>query len=252
MGSLKIFASYSEILFWNIWDVWPVWWGKLRTSLELTAKYIGNTSNNSRAFSLFSYLSTQLKMVNNTERVGRESLASRDLGAGDLLLVAPPVVLGPGRQEVAVCLGCLQAVPGLAPCSSCSWPVCSSLCSSSPHHSQVWHISPPLITGPLLPGVPATQGCRRKMQNKKFHRKNNCFGFYNSIKAVDERSQKQWNLTQYNLWWKWWKCHKVYQKNQKRSWRKRHKRSNCLFKEKFNSVRIRMSSCVWSSFKSAA
>merc|ERR1711936_1219197 len=67
---------------------------------------------------------------------GRESLASRDLGAGDLLLVAPPVVLGPGRQEVAVCLGCLQAVPGLAPCSSCSWPVCSSSCSSSPHHSQ--------------------------------------------------------------------------------------------------------------------
>ena len=87
------------------------------------------------------------------------------------------------------------------------------------------------------------------MQNRKFHRKNYCFGFCNSIKAADERSQNQWNFRKYNLWWK---CHKIYQKDQNRSWRKGNKRSSRLFKETFYPFRIRMSGCLWSFFQAGA
>ena len=91
-----------------------------------------------------------------------------------------------------------------------------------------------------------TESRGRKMPNKKFHGKNYCFGFCDSIKAADERSQNQWNFRKYNLWWK---CHKIYQKDQNRSWRKGNKRSSRLFKETFYSVGIRVSGCLWSYFK---
>ena len=107
--------------------------------------------------------------------------------------------------------------------------------------SQNWNFNWILFTG-----VRTIESLRREMQNRKFHGKNYCFGFCNSIKAADERSQNQRNFRKYNLWWK---CHKIYQKDKKRSWRKGNKRNPGLFKETFYSVRIRMPRCLRGFFK---
>lgn len=63
-------------------------------------------------------------------------VTSRDVQAGELLLVETPIALGPGATSHLLCLGCHQSITGVdfPRCPSCWWPLCSSACASSSLH----------------------------------------------------------------------------------------------------------------------
>ncbi|XP_037932596.1 SET domain-containing protein SmydA-8-like [Teleopsis dalmanni] len=63
--------------------------------------------------------------------VGRYLVASRELKAGELLLIEEPLAIGPCVSSDAVCLGCYKPVKlnGVQyRCTSCCWPLCSVKC----------------------------------------------------------------------------------------------------------------------------
>ena len=80
--------------------------------------------------------------MKQTEESGRFLVATRDIKKvrhamnlhlphavsmvqDSVVMVEEGVVVGPlYSRTVPVCLECLKAGPGLAPCSRCGWPVC--------------------------------------------------------------------------------------------------------------------------------
>ena len=88
-----------------------------------------------------------------------ELIAQCDFEPGDVILMLPSLVAGPGRDKAPVCLGCLKAngqvkyIPNpesffgfdtqtvtLSECSACSWPICSKECQESESHKTECHV----------------------------------------------------------------------------------------------------------------
>jgi len=61
--------------------------------------------------------------------------AIRDLRAGEVVVVASPLCVGPRLDKpTPCCLGCHKAQVKLIPCPQCGLPVCSTKCAGSSHH----------------------------------------------------------------------------------------------------------------------
>ncbi|KAG8331004.1 hypothetical protein J6590_050391 [Homalodisca vitripennis] len=72
--------------------------------------------------------------IKRNEKVGRFVVASRDLKAGDEVLMEYPFVVGPKSGSPPVCLGCYCPTDGSVVCSACGWPVCGEECATLEPH----------------------------------------------------------------------------------------------------------------------
>jgi len=63
-------------------------------------------------------------------------IATRDLKPLDLILSDTPVVVGPSRQRLLVCVECLKVVDGSTRCKDCNFPLCRDEC---PSENGKWH-----------------------------------------------------------------------------------------------------------------
>lgn len=80
----------------------------------------------------------QFKIEQNNE-LGRYGVASRNLQAGDIVLVELPFAVGPKSVHPTVCLGCNAYVDGTVKgprCPKCSWPLCGSCVDSVLHKPE--------------------------------------------------------------------------------------------------------------------
>lgn len=70
------------------------------------------------------------EIAENAE-LGRHLLAKRDINAGDLLILEPPLVWGPAlHSDQRLCVGCGQACTSRdTRCGKCQWPACSTTCA---------------------------------------------------------------------------------------------------------------------------
>ncbi|KAF7265712.1 SET domain-containing protein SmydA-8-like [Rhynchophorus ferrugineus] len=66
--------------------------------------------------------------IETSDTVGRYSVASRDLKAGEIIFAETPFAYGPKSDTHCLCLGCHNPVDCTYLCSKCSWPVCSPEC----------------------------------------------------------------------------------------------------------------------------
>ncbi|XP_076045902.1 uncharacterized protein LOC143028136 [Oratosquilla oratoria] len=72
--------------------------------------------------------------VEENSDLGRYMVASRNIKAGEVVLIEDPIVIGPKQITEPVCLGCYKRVDGSYTCSKCSWPLCGIECEQSPDH----------------------------------------------------------------------------------------------------------------------
>ncbi len=67
-------------------------------------------------------------IIKQNKVFGRYIIAARDLDAGTIVLSESPLVVGPKRITLPVCLGCHKNVDCSVRCTRCGWPVCGQLC----------------------------------------------------------------------------------------------------------------------------
>ena len=77
------------------------------------------------------------KIVTTPEK-GRCVIATRDIQPMELIISDTPVVVGPSRQRLLVCVECLQVVDGSVRCADCGLPLCSQDCAKT--SSRQWHL----------------------------------------------------------------------------------------------------------------
>jgi len=79
------------------------------------------------------------KVVYAAEEHGRSIVAARDVKAGEVLIKATPLAVGPRMHNPTPsplpCLGCYKVTRQLLKCNQCQLPVCSQRCSESKNHS---------------------------------------------------------------------------------------------------------------------
>ncbi|XP_056644380.1 uncharacterized protein LOC130450172 isoform X2 [Diorhabda sublineata] len=70
------------------------------------------------------------------ETSGKYLRSTKDLHSGDVIFQETPLIWGPNRSTVPVCLGCGKEINenNSRPCSKCGWPMCSDLCEKAPGH----------------------------------------------------------------------------------------------------------------------
>ena len=74
--------------------------------------------------------------VQNSPKIGRFLVATRDLEPGDLVLVERPLTVGNLHETPPICLVCWQLVDGSFHCEKCDLPMCGSQCSLDPQHAD--------------------------------------------------------------------------------------------------------------------
>ncbi|XP_050347758.1 uncharacterized protein LOC126771738 isoform X2 [Nymphalis io] len=68
--------------------------------------------------------------IKHSDAMGRYVVATRDIKAGEVIIEAPALVVGPCSGCGLICLGCYRELDetNLTKCVGCKWPVCSSSC----------------------------------------------------------------------------------------------------------------------------
>ncbi|XP_061719422.1 SET domain-containing protein SmydA-8 [Cydia pomonella] len=68
--------------------------------------------------------------VKHSDVMGRYLVARRDIRAGEIILEAPALAVGPCAGCPIVCLGCYRELHDVAlyKCDGCKWPLCSKTC----------------------------------------------------------------------------------------------------------------------------
>jgi hypothetical protein len=70
-------------------------------------------------------------VVKTDDKIGRYITASRDIGAGEVIITEEALVTGPSGEPSPhkICLGCYKVITGEpVDCSICKWPMCSEKC----------------------------------------------------------------------------------------------------------------------------
>lgn len=74
-------------------------------------------------------------VIKKNDKEGRFLVATRYIGAGEVIMKQPPLVLGPKMVSQPLCLGCHKIlVKNRYDCEKCKWPLCSKGCTESPLH----------------------------------------------------------------------------------------------------------------------
>ena len=68
--------------------------------------------------------------VNRLKDIGGVSVTQTEVAAGEILLKEAPLVTGPGRGGLPVCITCYARVEGEYYCTECSWQVCGEDCET--------------------------------------------------------------------------------------------------------------------------
>ncbi|CAH2093291.1 unnamed protein product [Euphydryas editha] len=68
--------------------------------------------------------------IKHSEEMGRYITATREIKAGEVIIEAPALVVGPCSGCALICLGCYREVDetNITKCTGCKWPLCSSSC----------------------------------------------------------------------------------------------------------------------------
>ncbi|XP_045451281.1 SET domain-containing protein SmydA-8-like [Melitaea cinxia] len=68
--------------------------------------------------------------IKHSKEMGRYITASRDIKAGEVIIEAPALVVGPCSGCALICLGCYREVDetNITKCTGCKWPLCSRSC----------------------------------------------------------------------------------------------------------------------------
>ena len=74
--------------------------------------------------------------VNRLEVVGGVAVTRSPVAAGDVLLHEVPLVTGPGRAGLPVCITCYARVDGEYYCTGCSWQCCGEDCELREEHRE--------------------------------------------------------------------------------------------------------------------
>lgn len=71
------------------------------------------------------------------ETLGRHLVATRKIGAGEIIMKKKPIVIGPKIASYPLCLGCNKRIEigsKFRRCPKCRWPVCGEKCFNTPLH----------------------------------------------------------------------------------------------------------------------
>jgi len=68
--------------------------------------------------------------VSTNPKLGRHLIATRNIREGTIILVEPPLLVGPKLYSAPICLGCYKGVDGAYFCTKCGFPLCSLECES--------------------------------------------------------------------------------------------------------------------------
>ncbi|CAG4982109.1 unnamed protein product [Colias eurytheme] len=68
--------------------------------------------------------------IKHSDVMGRYIVASRDIKAGEVIIEAPALAVGPCSGCNIICLGCYRELEekNLSKCAGCTWPLCCSTC----------------------------------------------------------------------------------------------------------------------------
>jgi len=125
------------------------------------------------------------KIVRDEAEHGRSIVASRDLRAGERIMLNQPMCVGPRLVDpTPCCLGCHRAGVKLTPCSICTLPVCSSRCSSSPHHSSECT----LLAGKVVPLAAITPLRLIALKFGKQDKFNDCLSMVDNLEVIKTKS----------------------------------------------------------------
>lgn len=72
--------------------------------------------------------------VGASAELGRFMVATRDIAPGEMLILDPPLLMGPKMITEPVCLGCYRPADGSYQCKGCGFPMCDSQCEKSEDH----------------------------------------------------------------------------------------------------------------------
>ena len=67
-------------------------------------------------------------IIKRNELYGRYCVAARDLPQGTIIMSEGPLVVGPKRSSLPICLGCHKRVDGSYRCTKCTFPLCGPEC----------------------------------------------------------------------------------------------------------------------------